>query len=284
MKTMTKVILGGAVLAGAAAASHAQTTPIPQPSTGSSELLFFVNDYGNGTTYVAALSQTVGNNTGSYFTTTDSNNTSATKGSIIGTIYGDANFSYNYSGDTALQSFISAANGSIQWGLIGAAYPSTASLPDDTRGDVLLVSTGTNSTILGVAGSSVGNGIPAGYEDDLDNINVQTFDSYHGTANGFTCTPSSNGNANCDLYANGVDEAEPIGTGQSVYGLAASGKGGSYDYLIGTVTFNGSSLVFTGETQAGAVPLPAAAWLFGSGLLGLLGVARRRERDAVAAA
>jgi hypothetical protein len=30
--------------------------------------------------------------------------------------------------------------------------------------------------------------------------------------------------------------------------------------------------------NAGAVPLPAAVWLFGSGLLGLIGVGRKRRR------
>lgn len=34
--------------------------------------------------------------------------------------------------------------------------------------------------------------------------------------------------------------------------------------------------VHAGDVGASVVPLPAAAWLFGSGLLGLLGVARRK--------
>jgi len=33
----------------------------------------------------------------------------------------------------------------------------------------------------------------------------------------------------------------------------------------------------TGECNIGAVPVPAAVWLFGSGILGLVGVARRRK-------
>jgi hypothetical protein len=33
---------------------------------------------------------------------------------------------------------------------------------------------------------------------------------------------------------------------------------------------------------AGVIPIPAAAWLFGSGLLGLAGVARRRTAAAAA--
>jgi hypothetical protein len=35
--------------------------------------------------------------------------------------------------------------------------------------------------------------------------------------------------------------------------------------------------VHTGDVGASAVPIPAAAWLFGSGLLGLIGVSRKRR-------
>lgn len=46
----------------------------------------------------------------------------------------------------------------------------------------------------------------------------------------------------------------------------------SYNHLLKNVlTYN-----FTNTTAAPEVPVPAAAWLFGSGLLGLAGTARRR--------
>ena len=42
--------------------------------------------------------------------------------------------------------------------------------------------------------------------------------------------------------------------------------------------FTGFSPFFNVNTQAAVIPIPAAAWLFGSGLLGLVGVARRRRQ------
>ena len=47
-----------------------------------------------------------------------------------------------------------------------------------------------------------------------------------------------------------------------------------------TATGNNGSGVFYDNlsfAQVAPVPVPAAVWLFGSGLLGLLGVARRRK-------
>jgi hypothetical protein len=51
------------------------------------------------------------------------------------------------------------------------------------------------------------------------------------------------------------------------------------------VTFSKLSFTPTGESSNllmdsvsyGAVPIPASAWLFGSGLLGLVGMARRKK-------
>ena len=56
------------------------------------------------------------------------------------------------------------------------------------------------------------------------------------------------------------------------------------EFITGTpfAQFNGGSFTsFNYEVEAlGAVPVPAAVWLFGSGLLGLIGVARRRALKA----
>jgi len=75
-------------------------------------------------------------------------------------------------------------------------------------------------------------------------------------------------------------------TGSNWFTLAISTDGGTnwssdtgYDYLENNtynVYFADGSVL---EIDVRVVPVPAAVWLFGSGLLGLVGVARRKSRQ-----
>lgn len=83
--------------------------------------------------------------------------------------------------------------------------------------------------------------------------------------------------------------APNLSGGRKTVGFAAAGNtititGGpavngccQWDFFIDNLGFN--EPLPTGSTSGGVspVPIPAAAWLFGSGLLGLIGVARRRS-------
>ncbi|MEJ0005160.1 MAG: VPLPA-CTERM sorting domain-containing protein [Steroidobacteraceae bacterium] len=65
------------------------------------------------------------------------------------------------------------------------------------------------------------------------------------------------------------------GTGsQALYDMTGTGSNAIKLALVtnGSVAFSEAGLTFT----ANAVPLPPAVWMFGSGLLGLVGVARRK--------
>ena len=64
--------------------------------------------------------------------------------------------------------------------------------------------------------------------------------------------------------------------GDAVFSLGAS-TSASIGGFFSAVSFSEQFPVFTGTTvSVSAVPVPAAVWLFGSGLVGLIGVARRR--------
>lgn len=70
------------------------------------------------------------------------------------------------------------------------------------------------------------------------------------------------------------------GIGISVYGLDADGNSIDADAFRFTTCGDGvedASCVFTRDVVS-TVPVPAAAWLFGSGLLGLAGASTRRPR------
>jgi len=81
----------------------------------------------------------------------------------------------------------------------------------------------------------------------------------------------------------------PIASGSSSGGLAgASFPGVSFlaDLMINTTYtvrtafsfgINGTGVTANATTSVSAVPVPAAVWLFGSGLIGLVGVARRKK-------
>jgi hypothetical protein len=278
MKTVTKLVMGAAAVAASIGAAHA-AGPVTQPSTDNSQLLFFVVDTTAHSTYTAYLSQLI-NGSGGYFNSTD-----ATSGGTIGTlnnVYGDTNFSYNFSTDTALTSFISTAQtagDTLVWGLLSGAYSGATQLGREPTGNTLFLATGSGSP-LGVSESNLTNGAPTSYNTDVGRLNGSTFDSSNGTTRGIFFTSLSNNGTNLNLEGSGFNEAGvSIGTtAYDVYGLTSTGSAGgsALAYLLGSASFNSDILTFTGQT-ASAVPLPAAAWLFGSGLLGLLGVGRRRD-------
>jgi len=54
---------------------------------------------------------------------------------------------------------------------------------------------------------------------------------------------------------------------------------GGYDIMSVIVTFgltDDTGVGFSGFVEQTAVPIPGAVWLFGSGLIGLVGMARRK--------
>lgn len=77
-----------------------------------------------------------------------------------------------------------------------------------------------------------------------------------------------------------------VGTGKTD-GITSASAAGTWDPVTGAFTLSWQSLTDSGPKAgfiarielsgtASPVPLPAAVWLFGSGLLGLIGIARKK--------
>ncbi len=77
----------------------------------------------------------------------------------------------------------------------------------------------------------------------------------------------------------GANDLESFGTSYQLFGFTGNGGTGTLQsYILGTASLAANGLLtITGNTSSSPVPLPAAVWLFGSGLMGLVGVSRRRK-------
>lgn len=302
MKTLSKIALGSVIAAAGATAQAGQLqTPNGTGTTvGNANLLFYVVDEGSHTSYTLQLvGQSVnGGNvnvngvataTGSgYFTSADAQS-SSTQG-VVNKINGDTGFTYALGADTGLQKFISGATGPVVWGVIAGAYAPTGT---DTQGNNLVITTGTDTSIVGVGDGALDT--LTGQKLALDyttlNTNYATtkdaFAAAPGTPKGVFGTTQSKAGTGLTLYGNAVAQGQAIDSASSavsLYGLASNGTnaGTAIAFNLGSIYFDGTTLSFSGNQQS--VPLPAAAWLFGSGLLGLVGIGRRRMNGVAAVA
>jgi len=105
-----------------------------------------------------------------------------------------------------------------------------------------------SNQIVGIAGPVTGGDFIATATDPVD-----------------TLTLSSSGNFILGI-TDGIDWFMDTGTSSITFGANTE-----------TIIFDSSNSVFLGDVTVSAVPLPAAVWLFGAGMIGLAGVARRRN-------
>jgi hypothetical protein len=154
-----------------------------------------------------------------------------------------------------------------------------------------------------VAGTAGGNfsqyiagGDLSGFGGSIDNNGVMNFSmpGRFGAIDGPTggVVGPWNFDSNTTLL-NGFTTGSVTGTPGTINGVACTGSAGSYSCTLvsgGAVgpawgTFNGNpyyevwkiNLTRLGDATT-VIPIPAAVWLFGSGLLGLVGVARRKKQ------
>jgi hypothetical protein len=161
-------------------------------------------------------------------------------------------------------------SGQAQWNIFGAT----------TSGDLLTSTTSNNPALIG-----------NGALDDAVAIAgaMDTASSYYtGMSNNQVSSLATTGVfwANAMSKPGGIgDPTDKVGAG-TVYFETLAGADGSSALFSGTWTlsFNGAVGAATAATlswnpTSTSVPLPAAVWLLGSGLMGLAGVGRRRKNS-----
>jgi hypothetical protein len=276
MKTLIRFAVAGALLAGYATA-QAQNLP----DTGNSDLWVFVSDPTAKTTFA----EDTGLSLSSLLPTS-----SLVAGANLNT---SINPVFSVAATSGLASYISAANAAghtLQWGVEGVQFPGSISGAGFKKpgGFVVLFDD------LNAVGSNIAQGtvqptlqnIGAGVESDLTYLK-QTYTAggkvyawADGANSGNVWGASTGGNGgSTDLYGQEFDQAGiALGTTNTLYGLTGNGGPGQVQsYILGT----NLTVTADGTLKVGAVPLPAAVWLLGSGLLGLFGVGRRRAAAAV---
>jgi len=264
MNSVLKVGAAG-TLALAGVAAHAS---IASPSTGSADAILFAEVVtAGGATAVASYAGDTGYSINSLLA-----------GGVNTTVLGsDANLAALFNAD--------ASGDTIEWGIMGAQYQQNGSTsPPYQAAAAQFLTTTTNSrtnTIKNISNSALSIFGP-GFAADISTINSNA----NGALSTEGANPATHGvwditntGLTSDWYGS-LHTENVLGGSQSLFYMALSNGGnttpGTYSQ-IGTVTLSSAGLNIAESTNSTPpVPLPAAVWLLGSGLLGLTGVARRK--------
>jgi hypothetical protein len=277
MKNLIRIAVAGALAAGYHSAVLAQTAP----SSDNSDLYLVVANpgaAGGGATFVEDIGSSYSINTVLPASDYSTLNNVLTPVSGPGTDLGPS---------AALTAFLSAnpAAGD-QWAIIAVQFNGTATThPAKPGGDIsIFTAPGTSSGT--VAGMELGNleTIGTGFQGDYNYFSAgytaggKSYMWTNGSTGGnvWGAGGTSGNGGSTDLYNQGPSQAGiGLGTGATLYGVTGNSTTGELEsYIIGQYV----ELTTTGtlEFVNTVVPLPAAVWLFGSALLGLAGVGRRR--------
>jgi hypothetical protein len=277
MNVFLKSAIAGALALGASSAFAMGT-----PASGGSDLILIIENNATQVTYALDTGISLSSllpGTGAFVTGATLDTSLAGLNKVI-------------SASSTLQTFLAAnpASGD-SWALEGAQYNGSA-----TGGAANNSNTKAAGKALGVFASSLGQTNPSAVNAEqlgAFQVYLNGLNGSVGQTNGGLFALTTATETTAAMYTNdqsdtqaaskygmvGAPDMSALGTTVQLFGFTGNGGTGNLQsYILGTagVDANGN-LTFTGNAQGAPVPLPAAVWLFGSGLLGLVGVSRRRK-------
>jgi len=129
-------------------------------------------------------------------------------------------------------------------------------------------------TMYDPTGSVVGGSAVVTGDTTVSMTSPTAFFGFKWTAHDISCTGTL-----CDApFDWGATSNIPVVLDWGVSGSVWETQDGDSNGIPGTAMTAGPFTGFSPYFKVNTVPIPAAAWLFGSGLLGLVGVARRRRK------
>jgi hypothetical protein len=282
MQISLKTAIAAALATGAALAAtvaDAQISTLPNVS-GGSDLVLFVSDTTNGDYFAQDLGVSL-------------NSTGVTSASVaaggVFTTAGSFTTPTSFAGlDSALATFLTSdaagvAAGDVSYSIMAADDTSSQQTPGTER--ALITSTQDYSVVSPSTTFTNGNikTFVADTKTFFQDINNNYLGSNTSSSYGWGAGTGAVNAPNSFISASDTNGGL-IGTAQTMYVFGTNGAGlslASNPYVGGTVNVSAAGVITVTNTTANT-PLPAAVWLLGSGLLGLIGVGRRRAAGAVA--
>jgi hypothetical protein len=268
-------ILVKSAIAGALALGATGAYAMGVPSTNSSDIVLVVMNLSTNATY--ALDTGISVN--SVLPTS-----SIVKGDVLATTI--PGVSQVISQSPALQAFFAANPTSGDgWTLEGGQF----------NGGGTASSTNLNSNAVGAAKAIFSSAIGTTNNNVVSALKLGNLTSFEngvnadfGTGGSMSALQTSTETSGANLYslgaqqkygAIGAPDMSTVGTASQLFGFTGSASTGTLtSYILGSATLGADgTLTIAGNGPASPVPLPAAVWLFGSGLMGLVGVSRRRK-------